>query len=281
MPKPTPSWMPVRLLSGDTAEASLVSFDWLETARHFGFSAIDLHWRFLGGRETDVIEKLAARLHDTGLQVSMLSCFPDLANPHPSTRRQQMSEVEMTLEIAHRLGAHMLMLSPGEVHAGVDDEYAATLVEESLLGLTEFASPLGVRLVLGNFRQNRAASERSRFAATNAAFLKLYERVKTLAVWIDFDCSSPLLEGDDPVELLEGIKDRLINIHASDRRPGESRHTSLGDGAVSFDRIFGILAEAGYAGYISVVDDSPEGEVGLESSLAFLHRMIDKFWPDP
>lgn len=281
MPRPTLSWMPVRLLPDSDAEDSLHSFDWLEKANPFGFDAIDLHWRFLGGRETETLDQLATRLEHTELQVSMLSCFPDLANPHPSTRRQQMSEVEMSMEIAHSLGAHMLMLSPGEVHAGVDDEYAAILVEESLLGLTEFASPLEVRLVLGNYRQNRAASERSRFAATNAAFLKLYERVKTLAVWIDFDCSSPLLEGDDPVELLEGVKERLINVHASDRRPGESKHASLGDGAVPFDGIFSILANAGYTGYISVVDDSSEGDEGLERSLAFLHRMIDKYWPNP
>jgi sugar phosphate isomerase/epimerase len=67
-------------------------------------------------------------------------------------------------------------------------------------------------------------------------------------------------------------------MHASDRFPGEYRHSVVGEGAVDFDSIFRCLAAIGYDGFISLEDGNPEGDEGTGRGLRFLRRMVVKHW---
>jgi sugar phosphate isomerase/epimerase len=73
----------------------------------------------------------------------------------------------------------------------------------------------------------------------------------------------------------------LDDLRASDGAVGYSdklRHGEVGVGLIDYDAIFGILAGAGYTGWISV-EDGVNGLDELQRSVAFLKRKRDEYFP--
>jgi len=116
-------------------------------------------------------------------------------------------------------------------------------------------------------------------------FLNLLDRVGRHANFgVNFDPSNAIVAGDDPIELLEAVKDRVVTMHASDRwlTPGASlddlrsidahpmqgyapflRHGVIGQGLNDYDKIFSILGGVGFSGWVSI-EDGQDPECGME-----------------
>ena len=115
---------------------------------------------------------------------------------------------------------------------------------------------------------------------------------------VQYDPSNAIVAGDDPIELLRTVADRVVSMHASDRYLAEGatlddlrqtdgtlgyspnlRHGVTGKGLNDYDAIFRILAEHGYRGWISI-EDGMNGMDEMAESLAFLRRMGARYFPD-
>jgi sugar phosphate isomerase/epimerase len=113
---------------------------------------------------------------------------------------------------------------------------------------------------------------------------------------VQYDPSNAVVAGDDPVELLRAVADRVVSMHASDRYLEEGatlddlkqadgsigyfsklKHGVTGKGLNDYDAIFGILADHGYRGWISI-EDGMNGMDEMAESLAFLRRMVVKYF---
>jgi sugar phosphate isomerase/epimerase len=100
--------------------------------------------------------------------------------------------------------------------------------------------------------------------------------------------------GDDPIELLREVADRVVSMHASDRYLAEGmtleelrqddgtlgyspnlRHGVVGKGLNDYDAIFTILAEIGYHRWVSI-EDGMNGIEEMKESIEFLKRMRAK-----
>jgi len=95
---------------------------------------------------------------------------------------------------------------------------------------------------------------------------------------INFDCSNQVMIEQDPMDVLEEVKDKVVSIHASDRFPGSYQHSVVGEGAVHYESIFETLKEVGFSGWISIEDGNPYGEEGFKMSFFFIRAKINKFW---
>ena len=112
---------------------------------------------------------------------------------------------------------------------------------------------------------------------------------------MQYDPSNAIVAGDDPIELLEVVKDRVVSMHASDRylnegvtmeefRQADSTmgyapylcHGVIGRGLNDYDKIFSILSEAGYDGWVSI-EDGVNGIHEMRESAQFLQLMRDKY----
>ena len=59
------------------------------------------------------------------------------------------------------------------------------------------------------------------FAQKQDVFLELLEAIPEREYFgVQYDPSNAIVAGDDPVELLRQVADRVVSMHASDRRPG-------------------------------------------------------------
>ena len=114
---------------------------------------------------------------------------------------------------------------------------------------------------------------------------------------VQYDPSNAIVAGDDPVELLREVADRVVSMHASDRYLAKGTtleelrqndgslgyspnllHGVTGKGLNDYDAIFRILAEHKYRGWISI-EDGMNGMDEMAESLAFLRRMTAKYFP--
>jgi sugar phosphate isomerase/epimerase len=154
----------------------------------------------------------------------------------------------------------------------------------------------GVTLVLENHYKDGYWTY-PEFAQRTDVFLELLGRIsRGPGFGINYDPSNCIIGGDDPVALLEAVKDRVVTMHASDRYfeggnldtlrrqamdphagyAGFLKHGVIGRGLNDYNRIFAILREAGFDGWISIEDGSdPETSAeDILASAAFLRRKM-------
>jgi sugar phosphate isomerase/epimerase len=100
------------------------------------------------------------------------------------------------------------------------------------------------------------------------------------------------IAGEDPLELLERVKHRVVTMHASDRylksgtiedlRKEEDSvgyasrlsHGAIGKGINDYDKIFSTLHAVGFSSWISI-EDGLEGMGQLRESVKFLRAKMD------
>jgi sugar phosphate isomerase/epimerase len=129
-------------------------------------------------------------------------------------------------------------------------------------------------------------------------FANIIESVEdTQHFGVQYDPSNAIVAGDDPIELLKRVADRVVSMHASDRYLAEGatlddlrqtdgtlgyspnlRHGVTGKGMNDYHAIFRILAEHGYRGWISI-EDGMNGMPEMVESLAFLRKMSQLYFP--
>jgi sugar phosphate isomerase/epimerase len=126
------------------------------------------------------------------------------------------------------------------------------------------------------------------FAQPEDIFLEILERVDSPRLGVQYDPSNALVGGYNPIRFLEKVVARVVTMHASDRflKDGATlddlrqadgtvgytdklKHGETGKGMIDYDAIFGILARAGFAGWISV-EDGMNGLDELRRSVDFL-----------
>ena len=136
------------------------------------------------------------------------------------------------------------------------------------------------------------------FAQKQDVFLELLDAYPEREHFgVQYDPSNAVVAGDDPVELLRQVADRVVSMHASDRYLADGAnledlrqsdgsigysdsllHGVTGEGLNDYDSIFSILAEHNYSGWISI-EDGMNGLDEMRRSLLFLHQMIDQYFP--
>jgi sugar phosphate isomerase/epimerase len=136
------------------------------------------------------------------------------------------------------------------------------------------------------------------FAQKQDVFLELLAAISERTHFgVQYDPSNAIVAGDDPLELLQRVADRVVSMHASDRYLAEGtsldelkqsdgtlgyspnlRHGVTGKGLNDYHAIFRILAEHNYRGWISI-EDGMNGMGEMAESLAFLRRMGEQYLP--
>jgi sugar phosphate isomerase/epimerase len=87
------------------------------------------------------------------------------------------------------------------------------------------------------------------------------------------------LASEDPLALLQRVKEHVVTMHASDRRwVGDVLlHGAIGTGLNDYDAIFATLRGVGFAGWISI-EDGVNGMDELHQSARFLRtKMAEHF----
>ena len=162
--------------------------------------------------------------------------------------------------------------------------------------LLPFAERHGVILTLEN-HYNDNYWEFPEFAQKMDVFTEIVWQISSPWFGVNFDPSNTILAGEDPLELLELVKDRVVTMHASDcylksgtiedlRREKNAAgfaqrlaHGVIGRGLNDYDRIISTLHATGFSSWISI-EDGINGMDDLRDSIAFLRAKIARYSPE-
>ncbi|MFM8868680.1 MAG: sugar phosphate isomerase/epimerase family protein, partial [Candidatus Nanopelagicus sp.] len=241
--------------------------------------------------------KIRKSVEDAGMQIPMMCCSPDFTIPDPKLRQQQVDHEIHSIRMSAELGAGLCRVLSGQRRKDITREQGMGYVVDSIEKCLVEAEKVGVKLVIENHYKDDFWTE-PEFAQMMDVFVDLISRIDSPIFGVQFDPSNAIAAGEDPLELLEKVKHRVISMGASDRylangtiedlRKTEGgsagyvsffKHGVIGKGLNDYDAIFKSLKDVGFDGWISI-EDGVDGMEQMHESADFLREKIKKYWPN-
>lgn len=199
------------------------------------------------------------------------------------------------IELTAYFGGRFCRVLSGQRRPGLSQNDGIAQVVRIVKGLLPFAEQHGVVLIMENHYKDNYWTY-PEFAQKMDVFVRIVSQIQSPWFGVNFDPSNALLAGEDPLALLNRVKDRVVTMHASDRclkfgtiddlRQEEDSigyatrlsHGIVGKGMNDYDKIFSILRSVGFNSWISV-EDGVNGMDELRESIRFLRAKIDYHFP--
>lgn len=296
---PRLSAFPKCYLDKIAGERSMSVFDWIAEARNLDADGLEMYDGFFWSLEPGYLDDIGGAIRDAGFVMPMLCCSPDFTHPDLDHRKRAIDREIAMVRVAHRLGGPgtVCRVLSGQRHPGLGREEGIARVVACIDEVLPVARELGIILGLENHYKD-GFWQYPEFAQKKDVFLELLAAIPERQFFgVQYDPSNAIVAGDDPVDLLRQVADRVVSMHASDRYLVEGaslddlrqadgtlgyspslKHGVTGKGLNDYDAIFRILAAQGYSGWISI-EDGMNGFDEMAESLAFLRRKVAEHFP--
>ena len=271
--------------------------EWIELASQLEIDGLEWYAGFLEMADENVWPAFRKQVESHGKVIPMLCCSPDFTHPDAEFRQREVEKQKHWIKMTHILGGSYCRVLSGQRRPELTMDQGVELAAECIEACLGYAQELGITLILENHYKDDFW-DYPEFAQQMDVFCKLVDRVRHPNFGVNYDPSNAFLAGDDPLELLRRVSDRVVTMHASDRyliegtledlRREESgstgyakrlRHGEIGKGLNDYDAIFTELKRVGFDGWISI-EDGVDGMEQLARSVAFLRKKVAQYWPD-
>jgi sugar phosphate isomerase/epimerase len=281
-------------------DRSMSVFEWIEMAKSLDADGLEMYDRFFTSLDPAYLDQVGDALSSAGFAMPMLCCSPDFTHPDPNERNRAVDHEAEMIAVTRRLGGprSVCRILSGQRRPDVSRERGLEWVVECIERVLPVAEECDVILGLENHYKD-GFWQFPEFAQKKDVFLELLSRIPDRRHFgVQYDPSNAFVAGDDPVELLRDVADRVVSMHASDRYLAEGaslddlrqadgtlgyspnlRHGVTGKGLNDYNAIFSILAKHNYRGWISI-EDGMNGMEEMAESLAFLRTITRKYFPE-
>lgn len=269
--------------------------DWLDIAEKLNIDGVEWYAGFLENKDSKNWKIFRSMASDRGLDIPMVCCSPDFTHPEAEFRANQVSLEKNYINMAEALGAKYCRVLSGQRRPEVSLEEGLNYASECIIESVQYAQERGIELVIENHYKDDFW-EFPEFAQFIDVFCELVDRIDLPGFGVNYDPSNAYLAGDDPLELLKRISDRVITMHASDRYLIEGtiddlrnqelgsigyakmlKHGQIGEGLNDYDAIFTELKRVKFDGWISI-EDGVDGVEQLKNSVEFLRNKISEYF---
>ena len=192
----------------------------------------------LARAETDCAG-LVEQVRDCGMEVAALSTYTRFTDP--ATVADQVRRLNRFVALARSFGTDLVKITPGPPSSAEMTPAHRDTWQAAMADCTAAAAADGVRLAVETHL--RMLSDTTSAVAT---LIAPFDAV--LGVTLDF--CNVYLGGDDPVESLHRLGDRVHFCHVKNVRDGQ--WVPLADGDLDYRPILAALRDANYAGYLSI-----------------------------
>jgi len=277
-------------------DGSMRLSQWIEMACTLDIDGLEWYAGFLEMKSEKKWNVFRREVEDRGKQIPMLCCSPDFTHPDKGFRNNEILRQKNWIDMIHELGGSYCRVLSGQRRPELSIDEGVELAAQCIEACLPYAAQKNITLILENHYKDDFW-EYPEFAQKMNVFCQLVERIHHPNFGVNYDPSNAYLAGDDPIELLKRVSDRVVTMHASDRylkegtiedlRKEESgatgyakrlSHGEIGKGLNDYDAIFTELKRVGFDGWISI-EDGVDGFGQLERSVSFLRSKIKKYWP--
>ncbi len=272
---------------------TMTVFDWIEMARELDAEGLEMYSGFFTSFDDGYLDSVGEAIRRAGFEMPMMCCSPDFTNPDPDGRKRAVEMETEMIRVTRRLGgpgAACRVLS-GQRYPQVGVEQGVEWVINAINELLPVAREYDIVLAMENHYKD-GYWEYPEFAQKQDVFLRVIAGIADRDHFgVQYDPSNAIVAGDDPIDLLRRVVDRVVTMHASDRYLAEGvtldelrqsdgslgysphlRHGVVGKGLNDYETIFAILSRAGYRGWVSI-EDGMHGMAEMQESIEFLKRM--------
>lgn len=270
--------------------------EWIDLATALPVHGLEWYAGFLEMADEACWPEFREAVEARGKSIPMLCCSPDFTHPDSGFRAAEIEKQKHWIHMAHVLGASYCRVLSGQRRPELTTDEGITLAASCIQACLPYAEERGITLILENHYKDDFWLY-PEFAQKMEIFCRLVEAIDHPNFGVNYDPSNTFLAGEDPLELLYRVSDRVVTMHASDRylisgtledlRKEEMgaigyaqrlRHGEIGQGLNDYDAIFTELHRVGFDGWISI-EDGVDGMEQLQRSVTFLRQKIATFWP--
>lgn len=270
-------------------------YEWIELASELQIDGLEFYNDFADVKDPSNWPKIRKAVEDTGMVIPMMCASPDFTIPDPVGRAREVEKEIASIQMSAELGAKYCRVLSGQRRKTITREEGLGYVVESIEACLPEAERLGITLILENHYKDDFWTE-PEFAQMMDVFVELVNRIQSPWFGVNFDPSNAIAAGEEPLELLQKVKHRVVTMHASDRylangtiedlrrEEGGSagyvsffKHGVIGKGLNDFDAIFSTLKSVGFDGWISI-EDGIDGMDQMHESAEFLKRKVKEHW---
>ena len=271
--------------------------EWIDLACELQVDGLEWYAGFLEMADEKNWSAFRKEVENRGKTIPMLCCSPDFTHPEASFRKKEIEKQLHWITMTHELGGSYCRVLSGQRRPSLSISEGVGFAAECIETCLPKAKELGITLILENHYKDDFW-EYPEFAQQMNVFCQLVNSIDHPNFGVNYDPSNAFLAGEDPLELLYRVSDRVVTMHASDRyliegtiqdlrmEEGGSTgyakrlsHGEIGKGLNDYDAIFSELKRVGFDGWISI-EDGVDGMDQLERSVSFLRKKIPQYWPD-
>ena len=268
-------------------DGSMRLSEWIDLAAGLDLDGIEMYSLIVDLENPAHWSRYREEAASKGLAIPMLCCSPDFTHPDPAFRAAEIAKEKSWIEMAAALGATYCRVLSGQRRPDVSREEGIELAASCIQACLPHAADHGVTLNLENHYKD-GFWEHPEFAQPMDIFCDLVEAIGEHPNFgVNYDPSNTILAGEEPLEILDRVRHRVVTMHASDRYlkhgtledlaaeegvmgyASRLAHGEIGQGMNDYDAIFSTLKSVGFDGWISI-EDGEEGIEQLERSINFL-----------
>lgn len=198
------------------------------------------------------VQSLSAQLAKTGVKFSAFDAHTTMLLPEVG-----VPYLKRAIDLAAQLNCPYVMSDEGPIPSWMPLDRAFDIFCTSLEETVRYALDKGVLMTI---------ELHNPLTTTKSYLVKLMERFSSTELGINFDTGNSFLAGNDPVEFLDGIVERVVHVHAKDipewqlvergKVTGTRVGVAIGEGVIDFPAIIAKLRSGGFDGVISVECDT-------------------------
>lgn len=276
-------------------DGSMKLAEWFALAATLNIDGLEFYAGFLEMEDEKRWPEFKRQVNDLGMVIPMMCCSPDFTHPDAAFRDEEITKQKRWIDMTYALGGSYCRVLSGQRRPELTNEEGVKLAADSIYACLTHAQDAGITLILENHYKDDFW-EYPEFAQKKEVFKSLVDAVVHPNFGVNYDPSNAYIAGDDPIELLKMVSDRVVTMHASDRyliegtledlrrEEGGSlgyvkrlRHGEIGQGLNDYDAIFSELKSKGFNSWISI-EDGVDGIEQLQRSVDFLKKKIAQHW---
>ncbi|MDP1812422.1 MAG: sugar phosphate isomerase/epimerase family protein [Sediminibacterium sp.] len=270
--------------------------EWIELAVLLDIEGLEWYAGFLEMKDDRNWPEFRKQVEGHGKVIPMICCSPDFTHPDKAFRDKEMVKQKRWIDMTHTLGGSYCRVLSGQRRPGLSMDEGIRLAADCINDCLPYAQERNITLMIENHYKDDFWTY-PEFAQKMDVFCKLVNSIHHPFFGVNYDPSNTYLAGEDPIELLKCISNRVVTMHASDRYLKEGTiddlrkeeggaegyakrlsHGEIGKGLNDYEAIFTELKRVHFNGWISI-EDGVDGMDQLERSVAFLRKKMQQYWP--
>jgi sugar phosphate isomerase/epimerase len=270
--------------------------EWINMAVKLNIDGLEWYAGFLEMTDESNWKRFRNEVESHGKSIPMMCCSPDFTHPDAEFRENEIQKQKRWIDMTYALGGSYCRVLSGQKRPELSIDEGIKLAADCIEKCLPYAQDRNITLIIENHYKDDFW-QYPEFAQKMDVFCKLVDRIHHSFFGVNYDPSNTYLAGEDPLELLRRVSNRVVTMHASDRfllygtledlrneeggAAGYAKrlsHGEIGKGLNDYDAIFTELKRVGFNGWISI-EDGVDGMDQLERSVTFLREKIKKYWP--